>query len=151
MRMQVWSLVSLNGLRIPCCCELQHRSQTHLDPALLWLWHRPEAAAPIRPLAWELKHGTGMALKKKKRKKKKKKTKKPEVSLEHHHIHLWSHFLWSCSCYNSRVKTSGQDLNIYYLPLYRKSLPSFACQTLDVKFQPFNNFRRRWVLFLSPF
>ena len=24
-----------------------------LDPALLWLWHRPAAAALIRPLAWE--------------------------------------------------------------------------------------------------
>ena len=23
------------------------------DPALLWLWHRPVATAPIRPLAWE--------------------------------------------------------------------------------------------------
>ena len=26
------------------------------DPALLWLWHRPEAPAPIRPLAWEPPH-----------------------------------------------------------------------------------------------
>ena len=25
-----------------------------LDPALLWLWCRPAARAPIRPLAWEL-------------------------------------------------------------------------------------------------
>ena len=24
-----------------------------LDPELLWLWHRPVATAPIRPLAWE--------------------------------------------------------------------------------------------------
>ena len=24
------------------------------DPALLWLWDRPAAAAPIQPLAWEL-------------------------------------------------------------------------------------------------
>ena len=23
------------------------------DPALLWLWRRPEATAPIQPLAWE--------------------------------------------------------------------------------------------------
>ena len=23
------------------------------DPALLWLWHRPAAMAPIQPLAWE--------------------------------------------------------------------------------------------------
>ena len=24
-----------------------------LDPALLWLWHRPAAIAPISPLTWE--------------------------------------------------------------------------------------------------
>ena len=24
------------------------------EPALLWLWHRPAAAALIRPLTWEL-------------------------------------------------------------------------------------------------
>ena len=38
------------------------------DPALLWC--RPAAAAPIRPLAWELPHAVGLALKKKKKKKK---------------------------------------------------------------------------------
>ena len=26
-----------------------------LDPKLLWLWRRPVATAPIRPLAWELR------------------------------------------------------------------------------------------------
>ena len=29
------------------------------------LWCRPEAAAPIRPLAWELPYAVGTALKKK--------------------------------------------------------------------------------------
>ena len=33
------------------------------DLALLWLWYRPEAAAPIRPLAWELPNAAGVALK----------------------------------------------------------------------------------------
>ena len=33
------------------------------DLALLWLWHRPAATAPIRLLAWELPHATGAALK----------------------------------------------------------------------------------------
>ena len=41
-----------------------------LDPELLWLWRRPVAAAPIRPLAREPPHAVGAALKKKKRKKK---------------------------------------------------------------------------------
>ena len=41
------------------------------DPALLWLWRRPVATAPIGPLAWESPHAAGAAqeiAKKKKRK-----------------------------------------------------------------------------------
>ena len=40
------------------------------DPALLWLWHRPEATAPIRPLAWEPPYAAGSGPKKDKKKKK---------------------------------------------------------------------------------
>ena len=36
---------------------------------LLWLWCRPGATAPIRPLAWEHPHATGVALKRQKKKK----------------------------------------------------------------------------------
>ena len=43
------------------------------DPALLWLWRGPAAAAPIGPLAWEPPCATGVALEKAKRQKKKKK------------------------------------------------------------------------------
>ena len=43
------------------------------DPALLWLWYRPAAVAPIRPLAWEPPYATDVALKRQKTKKKKKK------------------------------------------------------------------------------
>ena len=35
------------------------------DPALLWLWRRPAATAPIHPLAWEPPYAVGVALKKK--------------------------------------------------------------------------------------
>ena len=38
-----------------------------LDLALLWLWHRPAAAAPVQPLAWELLYAAGAGLKKKKK------------------------------------------------------------------------------------
>jgi len=38
--------------------------------ALLWLWRRPMATAPIRPLAWEPPYATGAALEKTKKKKK---------------------------------------------------------------------------------
>ena len=32
-----------------------------LDPVLLWLWCRPAATAPIRPIAWEPPYATGAA------------------------------------------------------------------------------------------
>jgi len=42
------------------------------DPELLWLWCRPAATAPIRPLAWELPYAVGAAQEMAKRQKKKK-------------------------------------------------------------------------------
>ena len=47
------------------------------DQALLWLWlwPRPAATAPIRPLTWETPRAMGAALEKAKRVKKKKKKK----------------------------------------------------------------------------
>ena len=44
-------------------CGVGHRCS--LDLALLWLWLRPAATAPIRPLAWELPHASGVTLKNK--------------------------------------------------------------------------------------
>ena len=41
------------------------------DRALLWLWPRSAATAPIRPLAWEPPYATGVALEMAKRPKKK--------------------------------------------------------------------------------
>ena len=63
MRMLLQSLALLSGLRIWCCHELWCRSQTQLDPVLLWLWCRSGATASIRPLAWELPYAAGVALK----------------------------------------------------------------------------------------
>ena len=36
------------------------------DPTLLWLWHRPAAAAPTGLLAWDLPYAADVALKSKK-------------------------------------------------------------------------------------
>ena len=38
-------------------------AQWVMDRALPWLWHRPAATAPIRPLAWEPPCAAGVALK----------------------------------------------------------------------------------------
>ena len=41
-----------------------------LDPALLWLWRRPAAVAPIRCRAWEPPYSADAALKRQKTEKK---------------------------------------------------------------------------------
>ena len=45
---------------------------------LVWLWHRPAAAAPIWPLAWELPYASGVSLKSKKRNNNNNNNKKPK-------------------------------------------------------------------------
>ena len=45
------------------------------DLALLWLWYRPAAVAPVHPLAWELPYAVSVTLKSEKKKKKKRKGK----------------------------------------------------------------------------
>ena len=60
MRTWVRSLASLSGLSISCCHELWCRSKMQLP--LLWLWYRPAATAPVRPLAWEPPCTVGAAL-----------------------------------------------------------------------------------------
>ena len=49
-------------------CGAGHRFG--LDPMLLWLWRRPAATAPNRPLAWEPLYAVGKALEKVKTKQK---------------------------------------------------------------------------------
>ena len=39
-------------------------------PELLWLWCRPAATAPVRPLPWESPYAVGADLKRQKKKKK---------------------------------------------------------------------------------
>ncbi len=52
-------------------CGVGHRRG--LDRALLWLWRRLAATAPIRPLAWEPSYATGAAQEMAKRQKQKNK------------------------------------------------------------------------------
>ena len=50
-------------------CGVGHRCS--LDLEIPWLWHRPAAITPIRPLAWEPPYAAGIALEKTKRQKNK--------------------------------------------------------------------------------
>ena len=55
------------------------RGRCSLDLALLWLWRRPVAVGPIRPLAWELPYAVRAALKRQKTHKKEKKKDHEEL------------------------------------------------------------------------
>ena len=48
----------------PVSCGVGRRRGS--DPALLWLWRRPAATAPIQPPAWALPYVASAALKKNK-------------------------------------------------------------------------------------
>ena len=49
----------VKGSSIAVSCGVGCRCSS--DPALLWLWCRPVATAPIRPLAWETPYAAGSA------------------------------------------------------------------------------------------
>ena len=61
MRLWVQSLALLSRLRIRVAVSCGVGCRLSLDPALLWLWHRLAATAPIRPLAWEPLYAAGAA------------------------------------------------------------------------------------------
>ena len=65
--------VNDNGIAVSCGVGRRRGS----DPALLWLWCRPVATAPIPPLAWEYPYAAEAALEmaKKRQKEKKRKSK----------------------------------------------------------------------------
>ena len=66
-------LAQWEGSSVAVSCGVGCRCSS--DPALLWLWCRSEAAAPIPPLAWEPPCAAGVALKKQ--------TKIPEAPRTH--------------------------------------------------------------------
>ena len=51
----------VKGSSVALSCGVGHRCSS--DPALLCLWHRPAAAAPIQPLPWELPYAASAAIK----------------------------------------------------------------------------------------
>ena len=64
--------VKRSGVAVSCGVGCRRGS----DPALLWLWHRLVATAPIQPLAWEPPYAAGAAQEIAKRQKNKNKNKK---------------------------------------------------------------------------
>jgi len=79
---------------VSCGVGCRHGS----DPALLWLWHRPVATAPIRPLAWEPPYAAGAAQEiatTTTTKKKDKKDHKKKKKYCHWEFSLWSNGIGS--------------------------------------------------------
>ena len=66
-------------------CGVGHRLGS--DLVLLWLWCRPAAIAPMRPLVWEPPYATGVAVEKAEIQKKNKK-QKTKRSVTVHNV-LW--------------------------------------------------------------
>ena len=67
MRLQVpsWPCSVGEGSGVAVSYGVGHRRGS--DPALLWLWRRLVAIAPIGPLAWEPPYAAGATLEKAKR------------------------------------------------------------------------------------
>ena len=78
MRLRVWSLASLSGLRNRHCPELWCRSRLQLGSGVAVA---VAVVALIWPLAWELSYAMGMVLKRPKKKKKKNLNASREASL----------------------------------------------------------------------
>ena len=114
MRTPVQSLASIGGLRgIALCCGIGHRCGS--DPALLWLWCRPEATAPMRPpsLGTSICRGCGP-----------KKTKKKKKS-------VWR--IWSII--QSAISWGRKGNRLGYRDLMREISPWNPCSQ-DVHTQP---------------
>ena len=72
-------------------CGTGHRHSP--DPALLWLWHRLAAVAPIQ-LAWELPYAVGAVLKSKKKEQTNKRKKIIAIgneSFEFHEYYIYQY------------------------------------------------------------
>ena len=56
----------VKGFDVAVSCGVGHRRG--FDLALLWLWCRPAAVAPVQPLDWELPYAMSVAQKRQKQK-----------------------------------------------------------------------------------
>ena len=108
MRMQVWFLALLGGLRIWLAMHCDVGQRCSSDPVLLWLWHRPAVAAPIQPLAWEPPYVAGKTLKSQMQKKKR--IFHSPFSLVFYVINVVILFIYS---------------TLFLLPIYPSSIPQF--------------------------
>ena len=110
---------------IPMSCGVGRRHG--LDLMLLWLWCRPEATAPIQPLAWEPPYATGAALKRQKTKKNWCSTASP--------LYLWVMHLWIQPGIKPHICLIFLYISlVIYLKLNQQSMKKSCYGGVDVNF-----------------
>ena len=89
------------------------------DQSLLWLWPRPAAVAPIRPLSWEPPYASGVVLKSKNKNKKRDNQNDQKSTTEFIHfsfeIVVILYFCVSISPLNHQLLA---DSDLVFSPLY---------------------------------
>ena len=142
MRTQVRSLAWINrlGSGIALSCGVGHRCGS--DSVLLWLWCRPAAVAPIRPLAWEAPYAVSVALKDKKTKTKKTKNQNQNqpcflaissilLNKTLYFIYLfWGPPLWHMEIPGPEIES---ELQLWPIPWLWQSRSSTHCPGLGIK------------------
>ena len=89
-------------------CGVGHRCSS--DLVWLWLWCRPVATAPIRPLAWEPPYAVGVALKRQKRQKQNQKKTHRKIGCKRKNNHLNLEFSNSYTVDNTNAYLSDIEL-----------------------------------------
>ena len=110
------------------------------DPALLWLWHRPVATAPIEPLAWEPPYAEGAALEKAKSQKNKQKKRSFGLSIGKDNCPTHSSRPSESSLLSKHVNSSDNDLECMCISLQCSTSLFPTSRTL---------LRRKWAPFIS--
>ena len=87
MRMQVWSLASLSGLRIQHCHKLGCSLQMWLRSSIAMAVHRLATATLNQPLAWKLRYAADVAIKRKKIQLKN--VQRIQIHIFPNKIHIW--------------------------------------------------------------
>ena len=123
MRMQVWSLASLSGLRIWCCHELCCKWWTWLGSCIAVA----VAKASSYSSDWTLSLGTSICRgcgpkKQKKQKKKKRRTNLRFPCMSRAHVNGWLFYSWRQKAWRrKRCQAEDQGLRVFGLAEFRAS------------------------------
>ena len=143
--MRVQSMAFLGVLGIWHWCGLWCGSQTQLRSRVAVAVARAGAAAPFRPLDWELPYAVGASLKSKRRKKKKRKKEESYACLPL--MHLKSFWL------STETGDPGKTQQTLWVGTGQKSRETTTTRIQKAEYQSKENCvenpRNQWLLFLG--